>query len=122
MAWPFTFGSLAGGNVPASDLDANFNAAVMGRGGTGYTAAWFSQQLTAAVNITVINTLFVGPQVAQGTSGTFWATGQLLLTDGTANNTQFYGYLNDGVSNFAAAEIFATATSSPYTLTFSAIV
>lgn len=30
MVWPFVFGTMPAGNVPASDLDANFNAAVLG--------------------------------------------------------------------------------------------
>lgn len=30
MAWPYVFSTMPAGNVPASDIDANFNAAVFG--------------------------------------------------------------------------------------------
>lgn len=86
-------GSLALGNLVTGFLSTN---------GTGVVTATTIVQLATAtstalgadVNLTNITTYFDGPSVAQGTSGTWFASGSVVVTDPSA--AQIYVKLWDG--------------------------
>lgn len=107
MAWPFVFGSMPAGNVPASDLDANFNAAVLGAASStdgflvqfdgttgkaikngGLDPSTLSSQLASMVTGTVatgITTLPYDNTIPQNTEGTEFMT--LAITPSNASST-----------------------------------
>lgn len=101
-SWPWNFGTQPGGpgtTVNASKIDDNFNAAQFAAGGAsvdgtfalwngtggnqlkagGFTFTTLTNSLGGDVTLNNVANYFDGPSVAQGTSGTWIATGAVVL-------------------------------------------
>jgi len=69
--------------------------------------------LGSNVSLTNIANYFDGPSVAQGSTGTWWATGQATVTD-TTGPAQFYCKLWDGTTVMASINIRSDAANASY--------
>jgi hypothetical protein len=63
-----------------------------------------SASLPADVSLTNTANYFIGPSVSQGTTGTWWASGSVTLTD-TAGSATFYCKLWDGVTIISSVAV-----------------
>lgn len=69
-----------------------------------------TNSLGADVAINVINTDFTGPTIAQGTTGTWWASGQITI-DGQQTGSLFKVRLWDGTTVIDSASVTMIGTS-----------
>jgi hypothetical protein len=70
----------------------------------GVSLSTASNVLGSDVSMTMSATYFDGPSMAQGTSGTWFASGGVTVIDGTASNTTFDCKLWDGTTVFASGQ------------------
>lgn len=77
--------------------------------------------LVSNVSLTNTGTFFDGPSIAQGTSGTWLAAGQVLLED-TAGAANFNCKLWDGTTVIASGHAVATITSEVVQISLSGIL
>lgn len=102
--------------------------------GTGLSGGTITTSGTCAVNLTGIQNVlgadvtmnntsnyFDGPSVAQGTSGTWFASGTVTLND-ASGATQFFCKLWDGTTIISSSDVRQDAASEPRTLSLSGII
>ena len=68
-----------------------------------------------------IGLYFTGPTIAQGTSGTWWASGQVTVYD-TGGNTTFLAKLWDGTTVIDSAYYTATAANQAVVISLSGFI
>jgi hypothetical protein len=73
------------------------------------------------MNAGVLTTYFSGPNIAQGTSGTWWVSGTVTLTD-TAALTRFNVKLWDGTTVIASAQQVMGAINFPLAIALSGYI
>lgn len=79
-----------------------------------------SNCLGANVSLNNISNYFDGPSMAQGTTGTWWASGTLTLNDTSVSASNFYCKLWDGVSVISSGNaIHNAAANNRTTITLS---
>lgn len=103
----------------------NFSAAQQAQAranlGAQQTISTFSAVLGADVTMGAVNTLFDGPFVSQGTSGTFLVVGTMSLKD-TGAAAKFLARLTDGTSILAySGWVYTTGTGNSVQVTLAAI-
>lgn len=77
--------------------------------------------LSADVTMTPANTYVDGPSVAQGSSGTWFASGSVTLND-ASGATQFSCKLWDGTTVIASAQVRQDAANEPRTIALSGFI
>lgn len=75
------------------------------------TVSTMTSSLGADVNLSTAAQYFTGPQIAQGTSGTWFVSGTVTIQAGAANNV-VYTKLWDGSTVVASCANFVTANNS----------
>lgn len=80
-----------------------------------------ANSLTADVAMNVQANYFTGPSVAQGTVGTWFASGTVTMTD-TAGVAAFIAKLWDGTTVIASGRITSTGASNPAPISLSGYI
>ncbi len=102
-----------------SDADGNWRCWHYQRATTGSLTV--TNSIGADVAMDNIGLYFTGPTIAQGTSGTWWASGQVTVYD-TGGNTTFLAKLWDGTTVIDSAYYTATAANQAVVISLSGFI
>lgn len=80
-----------------------------------------TNSLSGDVALNNTASVFVGPTVSQGTTGTWFATGTVTITD-TSGPANFLAILTDGTTVFASAATQNRLANSPVTISLSGFI
>lgn len=87
----------------------------------GLVSSTFTNSLSGNVALNNTATVFTGPTVAQGTSGTWFASGTVTVWD-TTGASEFYVTLNDGTTTIASAVTQSRTASAPVSVSLSGVI
>jgi hypothetical protein len=87
---------------------------------TGYVNTSLTNSLSGDVNLNNISNYFDGPSVAQGSSGTWYVSGTVTVTD--ASTAVFYAKLWDGTTTIASGLLVSLSTQTLGCISLSGII
>jgi hypothetical protein len=114
------------GNLSVNNLNSGTlaSSSTFWRGDGTWTVpshSTLTNTLGADVALSTIGTYFDGPSVAQGTTGTWLATGTVTLTD-TAGSASFFAKLWDGTTVIASGAATSTAANTRVVISLSGVI
>lgn len=108
-----SMGAASGGGVSSVTAGTGLSGGTITTSGTiAVSLSQVNNSLGGNVSLNNTGTYFDGPSVAQGTSGTWLATGTVTLVD-TGGSAQFFCKLWDGTTIIANTSVFTGAANAP---------